>query len=64
MAGKHLSDKIFPAAIDLAGPKIADKMTSLKMSNDQEPQEEIEEEQEIIIPQHQRQKLIYDLRLF
>ena len=63
MAGKQLSEKIIPAAVDVAGSKIADKTTSLKMS-DQEPQEEIEEEQEIIIPLHQRQKMIDDLRLF
>ena len=63
MAGKQLSDKIIPVAIDLAGSKIADKITSLKMS-DQEPQEEIQEEQEIIIPPEQRKKVIDDLRLF
>ena len=33
------------------------------MSGDQEPQEETEEE-EIIIPLHQKQKIINDLRLF
>ena len=44
LAGKQLSDKIVLAATDLAGSKIADKITSLKMSDDQEPQEEIEEE--------------------
>ena len=63
LAGKQLSDKIIPAAVDLARSKIADKITSLKMSG-QEPQEELEEEQEIIIPPHQRQKIIDDLRLF
>ena len=35
LAGKQLSDKVVPAAIDLAGSKIADKITSLKMSDDQ-----------------------------
>ena len=30
-AGKQLSDKIIPAAIDVAGSKIADKITSLKV---------------------------------
>ena len=62
LAGKQLSDKIIPAAVDLAGSKIADKITSLKVSDNQEPKEEIEEE--IIIPPHQRQKIINDLRLF
>ena len=32
--------------------------------SDQEPQKEIEEEQEIIIPPEQRRKIINDLRLF
>ena len=63
LTGKQLSDKIIPAAVDLAGSKIADKITSLKVSDNQEPQEEIEEE-EIIIPPHQRQKIINDVRLF
>ena len=44
LTGKQLSDKIIPAAVDLAGSKIADKITSLKILGDQEPQEEIEEE--------------------
>ena len=38
VAGKQLSDKIFPAAADLAGSKIADKITSLKVSDKEEPQ--------------------------
>ena len=63
MAGKQLSDKIIPSAVDLAGSKIADKITSLKMSENEQPQEEIEEEQEIIIPPYQRQKIIDDLKL-
>ena len=62
LAGKQLSDKIIPAAVDLAGSNIADKITSLKVSDKEEPQEEIEEE--IIIPPHQRQEIIDDLRLF
>ena len=62
MAGKQLSEKIIPAAVDVAGSKIADKITSLKVS-DQEPYG-IEEEQENITPPHQRQKIIDDLRLF
>ena len=43
LAGKQLSEKIIPAAVDLAGSNIADEITSLKMSSDQEPQEELEE---------------------
>ena len=42
-AGKQHSDRIVPAVIDLAGSKIADKITSLKVSGKEEPQEEIEE---------------------
>ena len=42
---------------------MADKITSLKVLDNQEPQEEIEEE-ETIIPPHQRQKIINDLRWF
>ena len=64
LAGKQLSEKIIPAAVDVAGSKIVDKITSLETSDDQEPQEEIEQEQEITIPPHQRQKVIDDLRLF
>ena len=64
LAGKQLSEKIIPAAVDLAGSKIADKITSLKVLDNQEQQEEIEEEEEIIIPPHQKQKIINVLRLF
>ena len=46
LAGKQLSSKIIPSAIDVAGSKIADKITSLKVKD--EP--EIKEQQEIIIP--------------
>ena len=46
-AGKQVSEKIILAAIDLGGSKIADKITSLKMSEEGEPQEQ---DQEIIIP--------------
>ena len=48
LAGKQLSDKIVPAAIDLGRSKIADKITSLKVSDNQEPEKEIEEDEEII----------------
>ena len=63
MAGNKVSENIIPAAIDLAGSKIADKITSLKMSEN-EPQEEIQEEQEIIIPPEKRKQIIDDLKLF
>ena len=52
MAGKQISEKIIPAAVNLAGSKIADKITSLKI-NPEEQQEEIQEE-EIIIPPAKR----------
>ena len=59
MAGQQVSEKIIPAAIDLAASKIAEKITSLKMSDEEPPQqEELEEEQEIIIPPDQRKKII------
>ena len=60
-AGKQLSDKNIPAVIDVAGSKTTDKITSLKVFDKEKPQEE---DEEIIIPPHQRQKIIYDLRLF
>ena len=63
LPGQQISEKIIPAAVDLAGSKIADKITSLKLSEG-EPQEEIQEEQEIIIPPEKRQQIIDDLRLF
>ena len=62
-ATKQLSDKIIPAAVDVAGSKIADKITSLKVK-DEKPQEVIEEQQEIIIPPDKRQQILNDLRLF
>ena len=37
LAGKQLSEKIIPAAVDLAGWQIADKITSFKVSDNQEP---------------------------
>ena len=61
LAGTQVSEKIIPGAVDLAGSKIADKITSL---NSEEPQEEIQQEQEIIIPPNKRQQIIDDLRLF
>ena len=64
LAGKQVSEKIIPAAVDLAGSKIADKITPLKISEEGEPQKEIQEEQEIIIPPNKRQQIIDDLRSF
>ena len=36
LAGKQLSEKIIPAAVDLAGWQIADEITSFKVSDNQE----------------------------
>ena len=58
-ASKQLFDKIIPVAINVAGSKIAGKITSLKVKDNQEPQEE---NIEIIIPPHQRQQIIDDLK--
>ena len=44
MAGKQISEKIIPVAVDLAGSKIADKIISLN-NKPEEPREEIQEEQ-------------------
>ena len=63
LAAQQISEKIVPAAVDLAGSKIADKITSLEMS-DKEPQGEIQEDQEIIIPPEKRKQIIDDLKLF
>ena len=59
LACKQLSGKIIPAAVDILGSKIADKINSLKFK-DEEPQEQ----EEIIIPPEKRQQIINDLRLF
>ena len=61
IVGKKIINKSAEATGDLIGSKIADKITSLKVSDKEKPQEE---EQEIIISPHQRQKMINDLRLF
>ena len=65
---KTSGQKVAPAVGDYVGSKIADKITSLKVSDNQEPQEEPKSarlpEEEIIIPPGQRQKIINDLRLF
>ena len=70
LAGKQLSDKIM-LLFDVAGSKIADKITSLKskdlaedlkVKDDKTP--EIEEDStEIIIPPEKRQQILNDLRL-
>ena len=60
IAGKKIVQKSAEATGDLTGTKIADKITSLKVK----PQEEIEDEQEIIIPPEKRLQIINDLRLF
>ena len=51
IAGKKIVQKYAEATGDLIGSKTVDKITSLKVK----PQEEIEEEQEIIIPPEKRQ---------
>ena len=55
--GKQLKDKIIPAAVDVAGSKVANKITLLKVKVE-------EPEQKIIIPPEKRQQIINDLRLF
>ena len=64
MAGKKIIHKFAEATGDFVRSKNADKITSLKVFDKEKAQEIIEEEQEIIIPPHQRQKIINDLRLF
>ena len=59
-AGKKIVPKSAEATGDLIGTKIADEITSLKVK----PQEEIEDQQEIIIPPEKRQQIINDLRFF
>ena len=53
---------------DYVGSKIVDKITSLKVKDKEEPQEEAKSErspeEEIIIPPGQWQKIINALRLF
>ena len=40
-SGKQILEKVVPSAIDLAGSKIADKITSLGNKQQEEPQDEI-----------------------
>ena len=49
--GKQLKDKIIPAAVDVAGSKVADKITLLKVKLE-------EPEQKIIIPPEKRQQIM------
>ena len=57
-SGEKALEKVAPAVGDYVGSKIAEKITSLKVSDNEEPQEKI------VIPLYQRQKIINDLRLF
>ena len=59
LAGKKVIHKSTEATGDLIGSNIADNITSLKVKDNQEPQE-----QEIIISPEKRQQIINDLRLF
>ena len=54
-AGKRIVQKSAEATGDLIGNKVADKITSLGKTS---------EEEEIIIPPEKRQQIINDLRLF
>ena len=56
-AVQKIVQKSAEATGDLIGSKIADKITSLKVKDT--PQETIEEEQEIIIPPDQKQKIMF-----
>ena len=60
IAGKIIVQKSEEATGGLIGSTIADRITSLKVK----PQEEIEKEQEMIIPPEKRQQIINYLRLF
>ena len=61
IAGKKVLTKSAEATGDLIGPKIADKITSLKVKD---KSQKIIEEEEIIIPPQKRQQILNDLRLF
>ena len=61
-AGKRIVQKSAEATGDLAGNKIADKITSLGKSKNKE--KETSEEEEIIILPEKRPQIINDLRLF
>ena len=61
-AGKRIVQKSAEATGDLAGNKIADKITSLGKSKNKE--KETSEEEEVIILPEKRPQIINDLRLF
>ena len=63
-AGKKIVEKSAEAIGDLIGNEIADKITSLGKSKNKEKENEINEQEEIIIPPEKRQQIINDLRLF
>ena len=63
-AGKRIVQKSAEATGDLVGNKIADKITSLGKSKNEEKENEINEPEEIIILPEKRQQIIDDLRLF
>ena len=56
--------KTAEAAEDLIGNKIANKITSVGKSNNEERKDETNEIEEIYIPPEKRQHVIDDLRLF
>ena len=57
-SGEKALEKAAPAVGDYIGSKIADKITS------KIPREEMEEQEETIIPPDKRQQILNDLRLF
>ena len=61
IAGKRIVQKSAEATGDLIGNKIADKITSLGKSKNEE--KETSEEGEILIPPEKKQQIINDLRL-
>ena len=63
-ASKKIVEKSAEAIGDLIGNEIADKITSLGKSKNKEKENEINEQEEIIIPPEKRQQIINDLRLF
>ena len=63
-ASKKIVEKSAEAIGDLIGNEIADKITSLGKSKNKEKENEINEQEEIIIPPEKIQQIINDLRLF
>ena len=64
IAGKKIVQRSAEATRDSIGNKIADKITSLGKLKNKEKENEVNEEEEIIIPSEKRQQIINDLRLF